>query len=80
MEEIRFCSFCGKILEETHHYCPHCGTQNRDDIVFETIVDTSLDRIEKVRMSNEIERLEKLEDILGKLEDELNLFLSVKSS
>lgn len=80
MKEIRFCSFCGKILDSSFNYCPFCGTQNRDVIAFESIVDASLEKVEKVRMSNEIKRLEKLEDVLEKLENDLNLFLSVKSS
>ena len=80
MKEIRFCSFCGKILEASYNYCPYCGTQNRDVIAFESIVDASLKKVETVRMSNEIKRLEKMGDVLEKLENDLTLFLSVKSS
>ncbi len=80
MEDIRFCSFCGRILNGSFNYCPFCGTQNKDILSFETIVDSSLEKVEKVCLCDEIQRLEKLEGVLEKLEDELNIFLSVKSS
>lgn len=80
MEEIHFCSFCGKILEGTFNFCPYCGTQNKDMLPFEVIVESSLEKVEKVRLGNEMKRLEKLEGVLDELENELNIFLSVKSS
>jgi hypothetical protein len=80
MNEIRFCSFCGKKLEITFHFCPYCGNQCKDLVGFEEIVDSSLHEVEKVRMSKDMERLEKMENLLQELENELDTFLAVKSS
>jgi len=80
MNEVQFCSFCGKIVEAAFNYCPYCGTQIKDILPFEAIVENSMKEVEKVRMTDEIRRLEKLEGVLQELENELNTFLSVKSS
>jgi len=80
MEDIQFCSFCGKIIEASYNYCPFCGTQMRDSLPFELMVDRSLQAVEKVRMVDEMRRLEKMEILLQELENDLNVFLSVKSS
>jgi hypothetical protein len=80
MDDIQFCSFCGKIVELSYNYCPYCGTQMKDILHFETIVENSFREVEKVRMIDEISRLKKLEGVLKELEDDLNIFLSVKSS
>jgi phage FluMu protein Com len=80
MNEIRFCSFCGKILEGAFHYCPYCGTQCKDVNEFEAIVDASLREMQRVRASNEMRRLEKMETMLRELEEELDTFLAVKST
>jgi len=80
MNEIRFCSFCGKILEVAFHYCPYCGTPCKDLNEFETIVDASFRELRRVRVTHEIRRLEKMESLLQELEEELDTFLAVKST
>jgi NAD(P)H-dependent flavin oxidoreductase YrpB (nitropropane dioxygenase family) len=80
MNELRFCSCWGKILERGYNYCPHCGTQCRDLPAFEVIVDASFKELERVQFNRDIQRLEKMETILEELEQELNTFLAVKSS
>ena len=79
MEEILFCPFCGNGLEEDFFYCPFCGAQCRDGECFAEVIDSSFDRLERLHVSHSMERIERIEIQLRELDEELTVFLSVKS-
>ncbi|MEW5817018.1 MAG: hypothetical protein AB1798_16685 [Spirochaetota bacterium] len=80
MEDVIFCSFCGKVLRAAFYYCPYCGSTCKDIPVFERVIDNSLKEMEKVNFSQGLLRLEQMETMLAKLEKDLNFFLSIRSS
>lgn len=75
MEERLFCSFCGKPLENDYMYCPYCGSTCRDEPNFEAMLFTTMNTLEKTRMSHGLTRLERLSSTLTELEEDLDQFL-----
>lgn len=80
MDEVKFCSYCGKLTSSSYSYCPWCGKslENKGDIA--DALNKSLDKLEKMQMEDRLHELEKLEICLENLEEEIDAFLSKASS
>lgn len=78
MEEVLFCSFCGRSLEHDYRFCPYCGSACRDAPSIEQVIHNSLNRMEESRMTHGLIRLERLSSTLNRLEDDLTLFLACR--
>lgn len=80
MDEVKFCSYCGKLTSSNYSYCPWCGKslENKGNIA--EVMNPSLDKLEKNQMEDRLIELEKLEICLENLEEEIEAFLSKASS
>ncbi len=75
MEEVEFCSFCGRVISKEYHFCPYCGTAAEDVPDFEALVSRTVDKAAAVSRQKTYSRLETMETALGQLEKELDQFL-----
>jgi len=80
MERVRFCRHCGELLENEWMHCPWCGTDVRrgHEILWEVLVDDTLDKTGHEQMRGQMHLLEDLSGRLDSLELELDAFLSEK--
>ena len=79
MEERKACLFCGKIVDGSFLYCPHCGYEfgQGDDLptlLEEAAGDPSCDDEEDYLL-----RLRSLQDLLADMERELDLIIRSSS-
>ena len=80
MEKEMVCTFCGREIQAEYRYCPFCGTQCRDSkAVFQEVTNGPFQRLENVAREGAVRRLERMELRLGKIEAELDSFLSLKT-
>ena len=79
MDEVKFCSYCGKLTSSSYCYCPWCGKslENKTDI--SRVLDQSMNKIERIQLQERLVELEKLESCLDHLEEEIEEFLSKPS-
>ncbi|MDA3955860.1 hypothetical protein [Oceanispirochaeta sp.] len=79
MDEVKFCSYCGKLTGSCYSFCPWCGKslENRTDM--SQVLNQSMDKLEKIQLEDRLIELEKLESCLDHLEEELETFLSKAS-
>ena len=80
MEEVVFCSFCGRTIDKDFHYCPYCGTTCKDVPSFSSLVEGSMSRVNQYSLNQGIKKLEEMEGVLTQLEADLDVFLSVRST
>jgi len=70
MDRVRFCRFCGELLEEQWMHCPWCGKETiHGSLSWESVVDDSQGRMG---------RLDDISGRLNALELELDAFLAGK--
>lgn len=76
MEEVKFCSYCGKLTSSCFAYCPWCGKnlENRSDLA--SVLEKPFEKIEKIQMEERLEALNKLQSCLDSLEEEIDAFLA----
>ena len=79
MEEIEYCTFCGRILRDEFSYCPFCGVQCRDSAQSDSLLDRLKEKVDDFRIFGALHKLEEMESTLSDMEIELNLFLSSKN-
>ena len=72
MEEVRFCAWCGKIVNLKFHYCPWCGKNLFKSEDPNVTVDRVVKNMTRVHRNNQLATLEKMESQLGDLEEEIN--------
>jgi predicted amidophosphoribosyltransferase len=79
MDEVKFCSYCGKLTSSCYSFCPWCGKslENRTDM--SQVLNQSMDKLEKIQLEDRLIELVKLESCLDHLEEELETFLSKAS-
>ena len=80
MDEVKFCSYCGKLTSSCYNFCPWCGKslQNKTDL--STVLNKSMDKLEKVQLEERLNELDKLDSCLEHLEEEIDAFLARSSS
>ncbi|MDC7234333.1 MAG: hypothetical protein PQJ58_13960 [Spirochaetales bacterium] len=80
MDEVKFCSYCGKLTSSTYSYCPWCGKSLENKSNISDVLNHSLDKIEKIQLEDRLLELEKLESCLDHLEEEIDAFLAKSST
>lgn len=80
MDEVRFCSYCGKLTNSAYSFCPWCGKSLENKSTISEALNNSLDRLERIQMEDRLMELEKLEICLDNLEEEIEAFLARTSS
>ena len=80
MERVQFCRHCGELLENQWMHCPWCGSEihRGHEILWEALVDDSMDKAGIELMKGQMDLLENLSGRLDVLEFELDVFLSGK--
>ena len=78
MEEQKACLFCGKTVNGSYLYCPHCGYEfGQDDelsVLLEEMGDPSCDGEQDYLL-----RLRTLQELLADMERELDLIIRTSS-
>ncbi len=80
MGDQKSCLFCGKSVDRSFEYCPHCGYEFGDDEVSpppaeETAAEPCADEEEE----DYLVRLRTLQEILSDMERELDLIIRTSS-
>ncbi len=75
MEEVRFCAWCGKIVNLKFHYCPWCGRNLYKSEDPEITVDRVIKKMTRMQTNDRLATLEKIENQLGDLEEEINAII-----
>ena len=76
MEEVKFCSYCGKLTSSCYVYCPWCGKSLENKAGLAEVLDKPFGKIEKIQVEEKLEALDKLQSCLDSLEEELEAFLA----
>jgi hypothetical protein len=82
MEELKTCLFCGKNVDRTFQFCPHCGYEFGQGEETSTLVDETAGGAEQpVKKTGEdyLGRLRSLEELLSSMEEELDSMLKTSS-
>ena len=76
MEEVKFCSYCGKLTSSCYAYCPWCGKSLENKTELAEVLDKPFDAMEKIQVEEKLEVLNKLQSCLDSLEEEIEAFLA----
>jgi hypothetical protein len=82
MEELKSCLFCGKNVDLTFQFCPHCGYEFGQGEDTPALVDeTAGGAAEVAKKTGEdyLVRLRSLEELLSSMEEELDTMLKTSS-
>jgi len=82
MEELKSCLFCGKNIDLTFQFCPHCGYEFAQGEDAPVLVDeTAGGAAEVVKKTGEdyLVRLRSLGELLSSMEEELDTMLKTSS-
>lgn len=80
MDEVKFCSYCGKLTSSSYSFCPWCGKSLQVKTDLSEVLNKSMDKLEKIQLEERLNELEKLESCLEHLEEEIDAFISKASS
>ncbi|MDC7221415.1 MAG: hypothetical protein PQJ59_15880 [Spirochaetales bacterium] len=75
MEEVRFCAWCGKIVNLKFHYCPWCGKNLFKREEPGVTVNKIVNKMSRLQTNDKLATLEKMENQLGDLEDEISAII-----
>ncbi len=79
MERVRFCRYCGELVEDKWLHCPWCGhALSPAAMKWDDIIDESMDKTEQALLKGRIVRLDDLSGRLNALESELDKFLDAR--
>ena len=79
MEERKSCLFCGKIVDGSFLYCPHCGYEFGEDEGLSALLDESIADVSCDAEGDYLIRLRTLQDLLADMERELDLIIRSSS-
>jgi len=82
MEELKTCLFCGKNVDGTFQFCPHCGYEfgQGEDLPFLVEeIGKEAPRPPKKETEDYLGRLCTLEELLSDMERELDVMLKTSS-
>ncbi len=77
MEKGSICHGCGRTIESDFPYCPWCGCATLKTCAFSRQVDLVCERVELKQKEYTSSRIQRMENELGEIENELTLLLSV---
>lgn len=76
MSEGYQCPGCGRIIQDSSGRCPYCDAlgdhENTDTHGFEAVVESSMERVERVYGEDALRRLGAMQDALDRIELELD--------
>ena len=75
MEEVRFCAWCGKIVNLKFHYCPWCGKNLFKQEDPEVTVNRVVKNMTRIQTNDQLATLEKMESQLGDLDEEISAII-----
>jgi hypothetical protein len=79
MGDLKSCLFCGKNVEISFQYCPHCGYEfGQGDELPGLIEETTGDAVPAVE-EDYLLRLRTLQELLSDMEQELDLIIRTSS-
>ncbi len=76
MEEVKFCSYCGKLTSSCYSFCPWCGKSLENKTELQDVLEKPFSKLEKIQVEEKLEVLDKLQSCLDSLEEELEAFLA----
>ncbi len=79
MGEQKSCLFCGKNVDRTFEYCPHCGYEFGDGEELPPLVEETAVEAGPVEDRDYLVRLRTLQEILSDMEKELDLIIRTSS-
>ena len=79
MGELKSCLFCGKNVDGTFDYCPHCGYEFGQDDGLPTLVEETPGPALRADDGNYLVRLRTLQELLSDMERELDLIIRTSS-
>jgi hypothetical protein len=82
MEELKNCLFCGKNVDQSFQFCPHCGYEFGQGEDIPALIDETLGGVAQApnrRGEDYLGRLRSLEELLSSMEKELDLMLKTSS-
>lgn len=79
MGELKSCLFCGKSVDTTFQYCPHCGYEfgQGDDLA--GLIEESTGELIATGEVDYLLRLRTLQELLSDMERELDLIIRTSS-
>jgi hypothetical protein len=79
MGELKSCLFCGKNVDRTYEYCPHCGYEfGVGDDVFPA-TEARPEECDPAKDGDYLVRIRTLQEILSDMEEELDLIIRTSS-
>lgn len=79
MDKVSICHECGRTMDSSFQYCPWCGASVALEPLAER-VEEIFSRIETMQYAYTGSRINKIENKLGELENDLSVFLSGSSA
>jgi len=79
MEELKSCLFCGKSVDTTYQYCPHCGYEFGQADECAGFVEESTGELIATGEEDYLLRLRTLQELLSDMERELDLIIRTSS-
>lgn len=74
---MNFCTMCHRMVMEDYRYCPWCAADLKKDSSWENSLDDSCGKMERILIKKRnSESLDRIEEQLFQLEEEINLILS----
>jgi hypothetical protein len=79
MGELKSCLFCGKNVDRTYEYCPHCGYEfgQGDDVP--PAAEERPEECGPAEDGDYLVRIRTLQEILSDMEEELDLIIRTSS-
>jgi hypothetical protein len=79
MGELKSCLFCGKNVEESFEYCPHCGYEFGEGEDLPGLIEPQTGECVPAGDEDYLHRLRTLQEILSDMERELDLIIRTSS-
>ncbi|HVP18169.1 MAG TPA: hypothetical protein VMU36_04175 [Spirochaetia bacterium] len=79
MEELKSCLFCGKTVDGSYQYCPHCGYEFGQEEDLPTLLEEAAGDPSCDDERNYLLRLRSLQELLADMERELDLIIRTSS-
>ncbi|HTP59496.1 MAG TPA: hypothetical protein VMM82_11300 [Spirochaetia bacterium] len=79
MEEQKACLFCGKIVDGSFQYCPHCGYEFGEGEELSALLEETMGDPSDDGEGDYLLRLRTLQELLADMERELDLIIRTSS-
>jgi hypothetical protein len=76
MDSVKFCPYCGGLLEKGFLFCPYCGRQPAERPSAAEIIGPAFENLARVAAKTSLSRLDSCRLALDVMEKELDDFLT----